>query len=58
VSSLIQPTCPPRASIYCTLADPEFDNNVIGDNEGFLSLDSLFLDFQFNEGETVAEYFN
>ena len=40
----------------CTLADPEIDDGVIEDEDGFLSLASP--EFQFNDGETIADYSN
>ena len=40
------------------MTDPNVDHSIVGDNQGFLSLESLFLDFQFNLEETVKECVN
>ena len=39
------------------MTDSNVDHGIVEDNQGFLNIESLFLDFQFNPEKTV-EYVN
>ena len=40
------------------MADPELDHDLVEDDRGVVSIESPFLNFQFNLEETIEEYVN
>ena len=40
------------------MADPDIDHGLWDDENGFLDYNSPFLEFGFDEGESVNEYVN
>ena len=40
------------------MVDPNVEYGIVEDNQGFLSLESPFLDFQFNPEDTAEQYVN